>query len=75
MVLLSVWGVVEIIIALWILSGKHIFIPSLIAGLLLCSIVVFNIPLLDIVFRDVALALVAFTLAWWSWKPKTAQAN
>jgi hypothetical protein len=72
MVLLSAWGILEIIIAVWILSGKRIFIPSLLAGLLLCAIVAFNIPLMEILFRDVALALVAFTLAWWSWKPKTA---
>ncbi len=72
-VLLSAWGILEIIIAVWILSGKKIFLPSLAAGILLCLIVVFNIPLMEILFRDVALALVAFTLAWWSWKPKTVQ--
>src|ERR1700685_2463328 len=64
-VLLSVWGLLEIIIGIWILSGKKIFIPSLLAGLLLLAIVAFNIPLMEVLFRDVALALVAFTLAWW----------
>lgn len=69
MVLLDVWGIAEIIIGLWILSGRRIFLPSVVAGLLLCLIVLFNLPLLEILFRDVALALVAFTLAWMSWKP------
>jgi uncharacterized membrane protein YphA (DoxX/SURF4 family) len=67
-VLLSVWGIVEVIIGLWILSGRHIFWPSLVATLLLVAIVLFNIPLMEILFRDVALALVTLTLTIWSYK-------
>lgn len=63
MVLLSIWSLVEAVIALWILSGKNIFLPSLAACVLLLAIVLFNLPLMDIVFRDVALALVALYLA------------
>ena len=66
--LLLGWGAVEVVIALWILSGKKIFLPSLAAALLLCMIVLFNLSLFEIVFRDLALALVAATLAWWSYK-------
>ena len=62
------WGIVEVVIALWILSGKKIFIPSLAATILLCLIVIFNLPLMEIVFRDLSLALVAATLAWWSYR-------
>lgn len=62
-VLLAIWSLVEVILALWILSGKWIFLPSLIACVALLGIVLFNLPLLDIVFRDVALALVALYLA------------
>lgn len=62
-VLLSIWSLVEVVIALWILSGKNIFLPSIAACVLLLAIVLFNLPLLDILFRDVALALVALYLA------------
>ena len=60
--LLPIWGIVEIIIALWILSGKHIFIPSLLATFALVAIVLLNIPLMQIVFRDISLALAALAL-------------
>lgn len=61
--LLGLWSVVEIVIAVWILLGKHIFIPSFAAAVLLCLIVLFNLPYMEIVFRDVSLALVALYLA------------
>ena len=61
--LLGIWGLVEAVIALWILSGKSIFLPSIAAFLLLAAIVLFNLPLRDILFRDAALALVALYLA------------
>lgn len=61
-VLLGSWSLVEAVIALWILSGKHIFLPSIAACIFLLAIVIFNLPLMDIVFRDVALALVALYL-------------
>ncbi|HEV8666865.1 MAG TPA: hypothetical protein VN665_03405 [Candidatus Paceibacterota bacterium] len=66
--LLLVWGILEVIIALWILSGIKIFIPSVVAAIFLCLIVVFNLPVMEIVFRDISLALVAATLAWWSYR-------
>lgn len=61
--LLNAWGIFEIVIGIWILSGKKIFIPSLIATLSLIGIVVFNFSLIDILFRDIALALAAASLA------------
>lgn len=73
--LLSGWGVVEVIIAVWILSGKKIFIPSLAATVLLLAIVVFNLPMFEVVFRDISLALVAATLAWWSYPKHRPSSN
>jgi hypothetical protein len=61
-VLILGWSILEAVLALWILSGKKIFVPSLIACVLLVAIVVFNLSLIDIVFRDAALALVALYL-------------
>lgn len=62
-VLILVWSLLEVVLAFWILSGKKIFVPSIIACVMLVAIVVFNLSLLDILFRDVALALVALYLA------------
>jgi hypothetical protein len=65
--LLIVWGVVQAAIGLWILSGKRIFIPSVLAVLSLCAIVIFNLAEMEVVFRDISLALVAAALAWQSY--------
>jgi len=61
--LLGGFGIVEIIIALWILSGKKIFWPAIIAALMLFSIVLFNFRNMEVLFRDVALAAATLSLA------------
>ena len=53
----------HIVIALWILSGWHIVIPSVAAALFLGSVVYFNWSQVDILFRDISLALAALALA------------
>lgn len=72
-VLLSGWGILEIVIGLWILSGKRILIPSSVATILLIAIVLFNLPQFEIVFRDLAIALTAAALAWSSWPRQAMQ--
>jgi len=64
--LLNLFGLSEIAIALWILSGKKIFIPSVFAALYLFLIVVLNWAQLDILFRDIPILLMAVALAIWS---------
>ena len=61
---LHAFGLFEIVIAVWILFGKRIWIPSLVAALALLAIVVFNLRQFDILFRDVSIALMALALAW-----------
>ena len=51
------------LLGVWILSGWRIFWPTLLAGLYLISLVGFNLSQIDILFRDISLALVAFALA------------
>lgn len=63
MVLLQGFGVVEIILALWILSGWKIFWPSLVAAAMLVAIVAFNFSQLEILFRDLSIAAAALALA------------
>ncbi|KND50349.1 MAG: hypothetical protein AB202_01690 [Parcubacteria bacterium C7867-007] len=62
MLLLHGFGVLEVIIGLWILSGWKIRIPSVIAAILLLAIVVFNGAQFPILFRDVSIALAALAL-------------
>ena len=62
-VLIMLIAGVHIIIALWILSGWRIFLPSLIAAVFLGSVVYFNQNQLDVLFRDISLGLAALALA------------
>lgn len=68
--LLHAFGLSEIAIALWILLGRDIFIPSALAAFYLAAIVLFNFALLDVIFRDIPILLAAVALAVWSRAPK-----
>ena len=61
-ILLHIFGVTEVIIGLWILSGKKIFIPSALASLYLVGIILFNFVQLDVIFRDISILLMALAL-------------
>lgn len=62
-VLLMLIAGFHLVLALWILSGWRTFLPSLVAALFLLSVVYFNFNQLDILFRDISLALAALALA------------
>ena len=61
--LLHGFGLVEVVIGLWILSGRNIFIPSALATLMLIAIVVFNLSQFQVLFRDVSIAAMSLALA------------
>jgi hypothetical protein len=61
--LLSFWGAIELIIALWLLSNRRVFYPAIISALMMLGIVVFNFGALDVIFRDIAILLAAVSLA------------
>ncbi len=63
MVLLHVFGVIEVIIGLWILSGRKVFVPSIVATVMLLAIVAFNLGDFQVLFRDIAIAAAALSLA------------
>ena len=69
-ILLHAFGIVEVVVALWILSGKKIFIPSVLAALMLFGIVFFNYSEMQVVFRDISIAAMAVALALMSRKEK-----
>lgn len=61
-VLLHLFGAFEIVLALWILSGKRIAMPSFIAAGILVVIVLLNLSSFDVVFRDLSIAAIALAL-------------
>lgn len=62
-VLLHGFGAIEAVLALWILSGRNIFLPSTVATLMLLAIVLFNLQDFQVVFRDLSLAAMTLALA------------
>jgi hypothetical protein len=67
MLLLHGFGLVEVVIALWVLWGKHIQYPAALATLMLLSIVYFNAGQFDVVFRDLSIACMSASLGLQSW--------
>ncbi|MBI2050482.1 MAG: hypothetical protein HYT31_01605 [Parcubacteria group bacterium] len=59
---LKIHGTTEVILALWLLSGKAQAVAGLIAALALFSIALFNLSAWDIVFRDVSLGIASLAL-------------
>ena len=60
---LHLFGVSELLIAAWILFGKKILIPSLLAAAYLAGIVALNWRYSDLLFRDIAILGAALALA------------
>lgn len=59
---LSAFSLYQIVLSLWLLSGKWLHYSSLLASATLLGITIFNLGALDIVFRDVGLLLAAVSL-------------
>ncbi|MDP3645839.1 MAG: hypothetical protein Q8R25_02015, partial [bacterium] len=62
MLLLHTFGVVEVVIALWILSGWKIAWPAAAATAILLVIVIFDFSQFEVVFRDLSIAAAALSL-------------
>ncbi len=60
--LISLFSVYEIVLAGWLFLGKNLKLTAGLAFLSLAGITIANIQLLDVVFRDVGLALAALAL-------------
>jgi len=61
--LIGGFGIIEILVALGLLFMKNPFYPAVLSVLMLVGIIGFNIPQMDILFRDVSIALMAIALA------------
>lgn len=62
LVVLHAFGFLEVVIGIWILSGKNIFLPSLAALGILIVIVFLNLHDFQVVFRDISIAAIALAL-------------
>ena len=62
-ILLHAFGISEVFLALWLLSARRVRIPALLMASILVVIVLANPAQLAVLFRDLALALVAVSLA------------
>jgi hypothetical protein len=70
-VLLHGFGLIEVLIALWILSNKKIFWPSAAAAAILLVIVVSDFADFQVVFRDLSIAAAALALAADAWRKRS----
>ena len=61
-VFLMAYGVFEILLGLWLLSGKGSFYSGMLAALLLFTLTVFNLQEINILFRNVAIICAALSL-------------
>lgn len=61
-VLLHSFGALEVLLALWVLSGWKVHIPASLMALMLLAIVMFNIPQFQVTFRDLSIAGIALAL-------------
>ena len=64
-VLLHTFGAVEVVLALWLLFARNVRIPAALMSLILLAIVAFNPADIDILFRDISIAMMTLALAFW----------
>jgi len=61
--LLGVHSLMNVVLALWLLSGWKTMYAAILSALGLLAIIVVNLGALDIIFRDIGLLLAAISLA------------
>lgn len=65
LVLLHAFGAFELLLALWVLLGARVRVPALVMAAMLILIVACNLAQMQVLFRDLAIALAAVALAYW----------
>lgn len=61
-------AVLEISLAIWLLSNKNIFYASIVSIIFMLSIIIVNLSALDIIFRDITILFSAIALAFLTYK-------
>ncbi len=67
-VLLKILAFYELALALWLLSGAYLHIAGLVCAATFGGIILTNLPLLDITFRDIGLLFAALAMTVLAWK-------
>lgn len=62
-ILLISFSIYELFLGIWLLSHKKIFYASLLSAVTLTGIIIFNLPQIDITFRDIAIVFASISLA------------
>lgn len=62
-ILLTTFSIYEILLALWLLSGKYTYYAAILASITMAAIVLPNLNQLDVIFRDIAILFAALALA------------
>jgi len=62
-VTLGIFSIIELLLAAWLLSGVYVRFAAVVAAAMLLGIIVSNISLLPISFRDIGLLFAALALA------------
>jgi hypothetical protein len=60
--ILKVFGVIEIVLTIWLLSSWKLFYAAIFSALVLAGITLTNLSIFDVTFRDVGLFLSALAL-------------
>ena len=68
--LLTAFSLYEIILSIWVLTGRYAYYSALVSCATLIGIMLTNIYALDIIFRDLAILFTALALAAASYKKK-----
>ena len=69
-ILLHGFSVYQLLLSLWILSGKKTFYAALLASVTFLGIIAVNIDVVDVLFRDFAIFFASLALAVGSYKGK-----
>lgn len=67
--LLHLFAALEILLALWLVSGWHVRYPALLCAALLVAIVALNGAEFQLLFRDLSIAAAALAVAVDTWRP------
>lgn len=63
LVILHIIGAGEVLLALWFLSGRALFIPSVLASVFVLLIMLTNLSQMSVLFRDIGVLTATLALA------------
>lgn len=62
-IFLILYSIYELVLGVWLLSNKKTYYAAVLSAITMFAIIIFNIGVLDILFRDIAILLSAVALA------------